>query len=227
MDPFLRATFISIERDFSLYEVITKTFELPLTDFLNYWFLFPISGLLLLGVKTYSYIFFIIIQFYSLYFHLNYESFSWPYLSQTPSITAYLLLLINMFMVVYLLMPKSREVFFNKNLRWWERGSRYTINEPCFMHTGEIEIHGKVCDISFGGALLELDTHLDTGKSAILEFEVLNKPFSIRTSVIRLVDVQGVQKYGVQFHFKSSWEQLKLKLLMLSISKVERYHLFR
>jgi hypothetical protein len=227
LDPLLRVCLMSIEREFTFFEVINKTLELSLNDFCNFWFLFPISGLLLLGVKVYSYILFIIIQFYSLYFHLNYESYSWPYLAKTPSTTAYLLLMINLFMVIYLLMPRSREIFFNKDLRWWERGSRFTINEPCFLKVGSSEIHGKVCDLSFGGALLELDQHIDTGHSVELEFEILTRPVSLQASVIRLVQVEGVQKYGVQFIFKNWWDEIRLKLLMLSLSKVGNYDQFR
>ena len=108
IDPILRVLFISMEREFPVLTVIQKTFELGAFDFFNFWFLFPISGFLVLSVKMYSYLFFIGIQFYSLYFHLNYEPYSWPYLSVAPSVTAYLLLAINLFIVIYLMLPRSR-----------------------------------------------------------------------------------------------------------------------
>lgn len=227
IDPILRISFISIEREFPFWAVLSKTFTLGMVDFFNFWFLFPVSGLLLLSVKLYSYILFISIQLYSLYFHLNYEPFSWPYLSENPSSTAYLLLGINVLMMIYLLMPRSREIFFDKNLRWWERGSRYTINEPCFAKVLDKQIHGKVVDLSFGGALLKLDEDVSTGDIVRLDFDILNKSISINAQIIRKIDRDGKSFFGTQFLFESSWQKIRLRGLMLSVSKISDYEKFR
>jgi hypothetical protein len=227
IDPILRLSFISIEREFPFWDVLSKTFTLGFLDFFNFWFLFPLSGLLLLSVKLYSYILFISIQLYSLYFHLNYESFSWPYLSKNPSSTAYLLLGINVLMMVYLLLPRSREIFFDKELRWWERGNRYTINEPCFAKFLDKEVHGKVVDLSFGGALLSLDQEVETGSIVKLDFDILNRNISINAQIIRKIIRDDNVYFGTQFMFESSWQKIKLKGLMLSISKVSDYEKFR
>jgi hypothetical protein len=216
------------EKEFDFVVILSKALALPVSDLFNFWFLFPLSGLLLLGVKTYSYILFILIQFYSLYFHINYQSYSWPYLAETPSLTAYVLLAINIIMVGYLLMPRPREIFFNKNMRWWERGSRYTINEPCFVKILNKEVHGKVCDLSFGGALLNLDEHIDVGNIVRIEFEIVEKSFSINAQIVRLVNEtsESVQ-YGVQFLFEGTFQKLKLKFLMMTIAKLDAYEKFR
>ena len=229
IDTLLRISFISIESGFPFWAVFAKTFSLSPKDFFNYWFLFPISGFLLLSVKVYSYILFISIQLYSLYFHINYEPFSWPYLSQNPSITAYLILSINMLMVIYLLLPRSREIFFDRNLRWWERGSRYTINEPCFIKSPdtEEEIHGTVVDLAFGGALLQLETQLTEGSIIKLDFEILNKNIQLDTKVVRIINRNNQEYYGTQFEFHNLWEKFKLKLLMFSVSKITDYEKFR
>ena len=100
LDPLLRVVFLSIEKEFDFTVVLMKTLNLPIIDVFNFWFLFPISGLLILGVKNYTYIFFIVIQFYSLYFHINYTPYNWPYLSETPSVNSYILLIINMLHVL-------------------------------------------------------------------------------------------------------------------------------
>lgn len=225
LDPLLRVTFISIESEFAFFTVLQKTFTLDTIDIFNFWLLFPISGLLILSVKLYSYLFFIIIQMYSFYFHINYESYSWPYLSETPSITAYMLVIINFFMVIYLLMPRSRELFFDKNLRWWERGSRYSIDEPCFARISGREIHGKICDLSYGGALIQLDEQVEEGKTIQLDFDILNKSLAINAKVVRILD--GENRFGTQFIFKNYWQKFTLKLIMLTIVKLGRYNKFR
>ena len=228
LDPLLRVVLLSIEKEFDFTVVLMKTLNLPIIDILNFWFLFPLSGLLILGVKNYTYIVFILIQFYSLYFHINYEPYNWPYLSETPSVNSYILLIINMFMVAYLLMPRPRQLFFNKDLRWWERGSRYTIEEPCFVKVLDREVHGKVCDVSFGGALLYLDEKIETGSIVKLDFEILEKKISLNGQIVREVPLEsGEIRFGIQFLFENTWQKLQLRLLMMSIAKLSAYEKYR
>lgn len=158
---------------------------------------------------------------------MNYEPYSWPYLSESPSSTAYLLLTINVAMMLYLLTPRSREVFFDKSLRWWERGSRYTIDEPCFASVLDREVHGKVCDISFGGALLQLDETIEPGTIIKLDFDILEKNVSINSQIVRVIQVDGEKRFGIQFMFESTWQKTKLKFLMLSIAKIGNYEKYR
>ena len=224
----MRISFISIETEFELWVVLSKAFALGFKDFINFWFLFPISGILLLSVKVYSYLFFIIVQIYSLYFHFNYEPHTWPYLAETPPVTAYILLALNTLMMVYLLMPRSREVFFDKTLRWWERGSRYTINEPCFAKIAEKEFQGQVSDLSFGGALLTFEDPIDIDKDISLKFDILGKTIILDAQIVRAMeDLNGKLNYGTRFIFKNPWQKFRLKMLMLSVSKISDYEKFR
>ncbi len=226
--PLLQVAFLSIEKERSFQYTLNWTLtSLTVLDFFNFWFLFPLSGVLLLGVKIYSYVAFIAIQLYSFYFHLNYEPFSWPYLAKTPSASSYILLGINMIIVGYLLLPRSREIFFDKSLRWWERGSRYTINEPCFAKYDGKEVHGKVCDLSFGGALLELDEPIPKGKVINLDFDILGKEVSLQAEVIRFINTDGKPMFGTKFNFKNIFEKFKIKFLMFSISKIGNYDKYR
>jgi hypothetical protein len=62
---------------------------------------------------------------------------------------------INLALIAYLLLPSVREIFFNPDIRWWERQPRYILNAPA-----EIIFEGGVrsCfihDLSRGGASLE------------------------------------------------------------------------
>lgn len=228
IDPILRVCFITIESEFPFWVVLQKSFAQSPKDIFNFWILFPLSGVLLLSVKVYSYLFFILVQLYSLYFHLNYEPYSWPYLSENPSTTAYILLTVNILMVIYLLMPRSREIFFDKNLRWWERGSRYTINEPCFAKIQDKEYQGRVSDLSFGGALVTFKEAIDIDKPMVLSFDILGKNVTVNALVVRAMeDLDGQLNYGTQFKFRNGWEKFRLKLLMFSVSKVTDYEKFR
>ena len=229
LDPLLRMIFISIERKFSFSEVFFKVFELGFIDFFNFMFLFPISGLLLLSANLFSYITFFLVQAYSLYFHFNYESFSWPYLSESPSASAYFLLTLNILMILYFIFPRSREIFFRKDLRWWERGTRYTINEKCqVVQDGQV-FTGVVKDLSFGGALVTLDRKqdLETGDKLCVDFRVDGQRLSLESEVTRIVLEEGIKQYGVQFCFSSTLEKYKLKILMFAIGNRGLYEKYR
>lgn len=229
IDPIIRLFLISIERDFSIGEVFTKTMSLTGFDFFNFWILFPVSALLLIAVRTQTYVLFLLLQFYSFYFHFNYESYAWPYLSKTPTATAYILLAINLFIVLYILMPRSREVFFDRSMRWWERGSRYSINEPCFVTFLDDNIHGQVLDLSFGGALLKLDQHIDAGSLVTLDFDILGKNLSLNAQVVRLIKNPdtGEIHFGLKFLFQDFLQKIELKMLMFNISLVGNYEKYR
>lgn len=218
LDPFIRAAIISIETDFSFWHVIMKTFSLDMLNILNFWVLFPLSGILILSVNPLAYGVYVATQIYSLALHWNYQPYDWPYLSATPFFTAYVLLFFNLFFVIYLLMPGSREFFFDKNLRWWERGSRFVINEPCFFRRMDREIHGKVLDLARSGALVASDEAMELGDLIHIEFDVLNRKLSLGAQVVREVMADGPgHEYGVQFMFSDLIQKLKLRSLMAMV----------
>lgn len=217
LDPVLRAAVISIETEFSFFHVIAKTFSLDAMNVFNFWALFPLSGVLILTVNPLSYGFYIATQIYALFMHWNYTPYDWPYLAPTPFVTAYVLLFVNIFFVIYLLMPGSRVFFFDKNLRWWERGSRFLVNEPCFVTYMDKEIHGKVKDLAKNGALLASDEPLSLGDIVQVEFDILDRKLSMGAQVVREAHTDGVRDYGVQFLFNGTWDKAKLRFLMLMV----------
>lgn len=221
--------FISIEANFSFSEVFFKVFELPMSDFFNFMFLFPISGILLLFTNLFSYILFFIVQAYSLYFHINYESFSWPYLSETPSASAYVLLSLNIMMIIYFLYPRSREIFFNKDLRWWERASRYTINEKCDVITSAGNFGGTISDLSYGGALIRSNKNfaIHVGDNCEISSEVAGRKIQLKGKATRVIRENDALLFGVRFEFNSLLEKYRLRILMFAIGNQGLYEKYR
>ncbi len=227
-EPLLRIVFLSIEKEFTLLTVFQRAIELAPLDFFNFWFLFPLSGLLLLSVKTVSYVFYIGLQCYSLYFHLSYEQFTWPYLSSVPSIPALLLLGMNLLITVYILLPRSREPFFNKDLRWWEQGGRFIIDSPCFITLDNKQIHGELKNLSHSGALILLKSgELAESCKLQIDFEVMNTPLALKGEVVRITQSNDRNQYGIRFEFTNFWQQLQLRFLLLSIEKRGQYEVDR
>lgn len=232
LEPFITIAFITLEQDFTYLHVIKRTFELSPIEIFNFWLLFPLGGLLLLSIRGYTYIVFILLQVYNLVFHLGYESYTWPYLSEEPTISSIILVVINVIIVIYLLLPDIRKPFFNREMRWWERASRFHIDEPCFVNLkGEI-IKSKLMDISETGALIELkEGNLAEGNFVKLDFNLLDKDYNINATVVRKLENEETDseshQYGLTFNFDNLIQRYVMKFLRASILKSKKYAIAR
>lgn len=226
LDPVLRIAVMAIEKDFPFLSVFHKAKDLGMGDFFNFWFLFPLSGALLLSVKSISYLLFIALQLYGLYFHISYESYSWPYLSEGPTISAIVLQTINLAFVFYILLPRTRSAFFDKNLRWWERGSRFSIGSKCMISINGENKSGTLVDLSYSGAMVQIPYPLKEDDQIVLDFEIMDKNLVINGKVVRVID-QAQSKYGIKFNFINILQQFSLKFLLLTIEKSGSYARYR
>ena len=226
LDPIIRIAVMAVEKDFPFLSVFYKAKALDLNDFFNFWFLFPLSGILLMSIKSVSYILFIILQIYGLYFHISYQPFSWPYLASGPNISAILLQAINLIFVFYILLPRTRVTFFDKNLRWWERGSRFTINKKAMILTSGVNKSGMIADLSYSGAMIVIEYPLKSDDQIVLDFEIMDKNLIINAKVVRVID-QVNNKFGIEFNFINILQQFSLKFILLTIEKSKAYDKYR
>jgi hypothetical protein len=218
---------ISIEKDFSFWAVINKALTLPLKDFFDYWILAPLSGVLLWFVNLPSLVIYIFAQIYSIYFHINYESYAWPYLSQTPSLSAYFLLGINITIMIYLILPGTVKIFTKRELRWWERGGRFSINTPCFIFINDQMIRAVLKDISYSGASIVTEVPINTNLPLSIDVEVLNKNYLLEGSIVRSITALQENVYGVRFNFQSFIQRLSLRIVIFKIGLYGSYARYR
>jgi hypothetical protein len=226
LDPLVRIAVMSIEKDFPFLSVFYKAQALDFKDFFNFWFLFPLSGMLLLSIKSYSYILFIILQVYGLYFHVSYEAYSWPYLASGPTLSAILLQTINLIFVFYILLPRTRVTFFDKSLRWWERGSRFTIDTKAMISVNGQKKSGTIVDLSYSGAMVVVDYPLKADDQIVLDFEIMQKNLVVNAGVVRVID-QVNNKFGIEFNFLNFMQRFSLKFILLTIEKSKLYDKYR
>lgn len=228
-EPIYTLAFISIEREFEILHIIKRSVMLSPIELFNFWFLFPISGFLLLSIRSYTYILFILLQLYNLIFHLTYDSYAWPYLSATPNIPSMCLLGVNVFIVIYMLLPDIRKPFFDRNLRWWERASRFNLEEPCYYTIGNEIYKSELVDFSETGALIKLgENNLVNGNQIRLEFNLLDKDYELNCEVVReLESGDNNRLYGVRFIFENIIQRYTLKFLQYSIRKSQKYSTVR
>lgn len=222
LEPLIRLILMSIEKDFTILQIFKHTIVLSPVDIFKFWFLFPLSGILLLSYKFYAYIIFMLLQLYSLFFHLNYEEYTWPYLSKYPSTAALVLLTINIFITVYLLFPDSREPFVNRKLRWWETPSRVLINLKSLIMSEGVESQMMIKDISQSGASIMMDRELMNDLIIKVKFSINSQDFDLDAKVVRLIDHEEETNqffYGVNFQNMNYFTRLKLQVLLFNMSR--------
>ena len=222
-EPLIRIVLMSLEKEFPLSTILSRSLSLGLKDSIHFWLLFPISGFLILSVKPVAFIAYIMIQLYSLYFHITYESFSWPYLSNVPTASALFLLGLNICFIIYFLLPRNREPFFNKGLRWWERGSRYVVDQSCIIVINDQEVMATLSNISFSGALIAIKQEINEGDHFKIEFDILGEEYQFNSVVKRKLKNN---MYGLIFNFDNYFQKIMFRLKIYSIDKnalLEKY----
>jgi hypothetical protein len=228
LEPILKILILTIQTDFSPFFIAHRTLSLGPLSFFNFWFLFPLAGLLLFKLNQYTFLAFIILQIYSIIFHLNYEAYTWPYLSELPHASSVALLAVNIIFTLYILLPRTRALFFDENLRWWERGSRFSINRPCFISIKGTEQKAHLDNISYSGALISTSKELENGLEVEVSFDILDEPFTTKAQVVRLVYSSKTHfGHGIQFQFNSKITAIKLRLLLFKAENLGLLHKYR
>lgn len=106
--------------------------------------------------------------------------------------------------------PKSRQLFFNASLRWWERAKRYALGKLIYVKSiDDSRNQIQVLDISESGCLLVSKSQYEVGDSLQIEVE---PEFTISATVVR----KGIDQFGVKFEYKSWREKRRLKKFIRS-----------
>lgn len=107
--------------------------------------------------------------------------------------------------MLLLLEPKSKKVFFDASLRWWERARRYALEFTTFGQGEQSERHQvQIVNISHTGCLVRSSHSLEIGKVFHLEIE---DDFKVSCVVVRKIQ----NNFGLNFEFKSWRERRRLK----------------
>jgi hypothetical protein len=220
LEPFSKVFYLKVASDFTFVEVIQNilAIEDPMKIF-EFWFLFPIGGIALLSVRKWSLPVFFSVQFYSIYSHLLYEKFTWPYVSETPLYSSMFLLLFNIGIMIYFLLPEVRRPFFDHKLRWWEPKLRFNIDIPCALFLKET-LDSKQCrivNISQTGAFICTEWNLNTDQLITLRFQYMNLYFSLDGRVVNVHSLSGATGFGVKFDYKSIWQNFRMQRLLFAL----------
>lgn len=201
LEPLFKILYLKISTGFNFETVFNTILSIEsFKHFIEFWFIFPLAGLLLLSFKKIAYFLFLGIQIYIIYLHLTYESFTWPYVNESPLLFSSTLLYVNVFLIFYLSLPKVRRPFFDKSIKWWATPKRYEIKIPCSLLWEGHEVKGRTLNISRSGMFFQTNEHVGVDRDVYVKFDHQKFNFTFRASVIHERTFKG--EYGVGIHFK-------------------------
>jgi hypothetical protein len=209
-EPLIKALYLKFSTGFT-WEVLARTIfsiEGALANF-EFWALFPIAGIALISVRSWSFLVFIGVQLYSLYSHLFYEEFSWPYVAETPHVSSLLLLILNASIICYFMTPKNFQTYWSKTSSIWRNTSRFATKIPTNFADNDTELNTIITNISESGAYFTSPQNLPIGRSIALQFNIDGKIRSINAIIRRAQNTAHDEffGYGVEFKFNNSEEK--------------------
>lgn len=196
LEPFAKFLYygLVLSDDFNLFlKELSTTPPLELASAL---LLFPLAGIAILAVKSWSLPVFLSIEAFVLI--SNYSFFKGLFLNGHYLHLSFLLffVLLNIFVVSVVLIPAVRIFYTNPRLRWWEAYPRYHVEiEGMIENNDKILIH----DISKTGMFISTDRELVENDIVGLSFKYGQGQFELKGKYAAQFTKNQIAGYGIQF----------------------------
>ena len=222
LEPIFKIIYLKISTGFSMKLVLSTIFSLDtMKSFIDFWLIFPLAGILLLSFRKIPYFLFLLMQAYIIYLHFSYESFTWPYVNEQPLLFSSALVSINIFLIIYLFLPKVRRPFFDKSIKWWAAPKRHRITIPCLLEFGDQLIEGNTINISRTGIFFETDVKIPIKETVKIRFQQQYFNSVFRATVIHSGEINGAKGVGIRFHLLQFGDHYEVIKFMSALKKLE------
>lgn len=222
-EPLFKVLYFKISTGLNFETIMSNIFQmggaLKLAEF---WLLFPLAGLALWSVKRWAYPLFVSIQVYSLWHHLTYESYTWPYVTKNPHFYGLIILSFNVMVILYFLLPDVRRPFFEKEMRWWEHRMRYNFHIPVHFTKGDPSklYDTKILNLSQSGAFMAYTARtIEVGDLIRVFITFGSESLELESHVVSRHTFQGHEGVGLKFNYQSIWEKLSMSRLIKQVAK--------
>lgn len=222
IEPLIKISYFKVTTPFSFATIISNISQIHTPrEIFEFWFLFPIGGLALLGVKKWSYPVFVGVQVYSIWSHLSYEQYTWPYVSEVPFASSLILLFMNVLVMIYFALPDVRKPFFDRSIRWWETRTRYDLSLPitfCLTSSSNL-IDGEILNISQTGVFIKHNGVYDVDTTVRMNISYKEYSITLDGVIKSHHATNGNRGIGVKFDFQNIWENLFIRKMVKAIAK--------
>lgn len=217
IEPILKILYFKITTDFAWADIFSNIMAVrPLYSLFEFWFLFPIGGLALLGRNLWSFASFVILVIIYIFRHLFYESYTWPYASDSPHFSSIALVIFSILVIIYFLMPEGRKDLLNRSGSFLRKHPRHAFTQKCHieLESGENIQNCNFIDLSMGGGLLKTPTPLFVGDKIKI---FVKEDFILYAFVVRHANFNNIISNGLEFEFTSLGNKQALKNLISTL----------
>lgn len=212
IEPIIKVLYFKAITHFDFFVILANLrTRNSFVEIFDFWLVFPIAGILLLKLRKWTYFAFMSVLTYVLYKITTYEEYTWPYNSDSPFMYNYVVAFLSLAAFAYLLLPKARQPFFDRKVRWWEPKTRYNVRFACKLHSQTLSFNGEILNISESGAFIKETPYLKLGDRFDLEFYFMGQRMQIPAEVIHHRST-GVSEpgLGIKFVFSSLAQKFRL-----------------
>lgn len=202
LQPLINILYLKLTTDYELSVIFSNLLELDgVKNNFDFWLLFPIGGIALLYLRSWTFFLFLAVQVYSIILHVTYEKFTWPYVSEYPLFFSIILLIFNFIFIIYAFLPEIRQLFFDKTKRWWETSKRFFISTPCKLTviSKGSSFNSNIINISKTGAFVECHIDLPKGTIISIDFNYKLKNYSFSGKLVSSHEINNIKGMGIKF----------------------------
>lgn len=217
IEPLIKILYFKIATQFD-FVVIFANLQARNTfvEVLDFWLIFPLAGMLIMRLRKWTYFTFMAVLAYINYNIFTYEKYTWPYNSETPFLYNYIVALLSVGVFIYFLLPRVREPFFDRRVRWWEPQTRYNVHINCKLQSSHLTFPSEILNISKTGAFVVDSKYMKVGEFLVMDFNFLGESISIPVEVVNKHTSKDKIGYGLKFHFKT----IRQSLMMAKVIKI-------
>ena len=125
--------------------------------------------------------------------------------------------------IAYLVRPRTRMIYFNPRMRWWETEARYVVGFPASI----VRVGGKACkakiqNIAVGGAGVDtVEKGFLKDEIVDLEFQYEGETYRMKSKIVWEQDIAGSQQFiGIQWaESNANADRSKMRRLTRELKK--------
>lgn len=197
-EPLFKLGFYSWYWDISVEQLFENVWTKSPYSIFIYFFSCPVAGIAIWAVRRWSVSAFLSIVGLTLIEHVRDRLHHPAHFSTSLTIA---LMVLNILVVVYFLVPSVRTAYLDPKIRWWEAHPRYDVHWNCIVQQDGVMNEAVVANFALGGVLLSLPegSLLKLENPFHLKFVFENYSFHLLGKIRYEKHIEDKVRYGVQF----------------------------
>ena len=222
LSPVQNILMFSFAYDQSVIEYIADVYHFQTGPQLASFYLLPlVAGYSIYAVKNWS--FPVFVATFTFYMYQTYMTGTFPAVFNDLSLMTAVLLM-NLILIAYFLLPTVRAAYFDASVRWWEAKYRYKIEMDAELTSNGKQVRGEISDISEGGVFVTTNGPINVSSKLHINIKYLTLNFQMQGKVVREKKNEANESeygYGIEFCEIPRENQKRLNKLIQALELLE------